>query len=96
MPDVIQSPQARADLLELWLRIAAENEAAADALLDEIETVSQRLATFPELGRIRSDVAPGLRSLAVGNYVIFYRVLSSTVEIARVVHGARDLPPLFQ
>jgi toxin ParE1/3/4 len=32
----------------------------------------------------------------VGNYVIFYRPMEIGVEIARVLHGARDFPPLFE
>ena len=34
---------------------------------------------------------PGLRSLAYGRYVIFYRAIEDGAEIARVLHGARDL-----
>ena len=32
---------------------------------------------------------------ALGNYVIFFRVLHGTVRIERVLHGARSLPMLF-
>jgi toxin ParE1/3/4 len=53
------------------------------------------LSQLPEIGKRRFDLAPGLRSLAVGNYVIFYRPVSEGIQIIRVLHGARDIPSLF-
>jgi toxin ParE1/3/4 len=38
---------------------------------------------------------PALRSLSVGNYLIFYRPLADGIEIVRVLHGARDIDSLF-
>ena len=38
---------------------------------------------------------PGLRSWSVGNYVIFYRQVSTGIDIVRVLHGARDIEALF-
>jgi toxin ParE1/3/4 len=50
---------------------------------------------MPHLGRERPELSPGLRSFVVGHHVIFYRLFDSGVEIARVLDGVRDLPPLF-
>ena len=50
---------------------------------------------MPDMGRLREDLSAGLRSFSVGNYVIFYRPMKGGIEIARVLHGARDFPPLF-
>jgi toxin ParE1/3/4 len=47
------------------------------------------------LGRSRPDIADAARSLNVGNYLILYRIEARTVEIVRIVHGARDLTTLF-
>jgi len=53
-------------------------------------------ASYPQVGRRRSGFKdPEIRTLAVGNYVIFYRPTAEGVEIARVLHGARDLETLF-
>jgi toxin ParE1/3/4 len=41
-------------------------------------------------------LSPRLRSFPVKNYVIFYRPLEDGIEIVRVLHGAQDLPPLFE
>lgn len=83
---------AERDLDEIWLYIARDNIAAADRLLDELTSRFRLLASSPRAGRLRDDLRPGLRSLAVGNYVIFYRLGKSRVRILRVIHGARDIP----
>ncbi len=48
------------------------------------------LAKQPLAGQARSDLAPGLRFLPVGNYLIFHRPIENGVEIAPVIHGSRD------
>jgi len=48
------------------------------------------------MGFRRDDLAPELRAWPVGNYLIFYRVQNNTVDIVRVIHGARDLGKLFE
>jgi toxin ParE1/3/4 len=51
---------------------------------------------MPDMGRLREELAARLRRFPVGNYVVFYRSIAGGIEIARVLHGARDLPPLFE
>ncbi|MBF0178064.1 MAG: type II toxin-antitoxin system RelE/ParE family toxin [Magnetococcales bacterium] len=48
------------------------------------------------VGRPRDDLAPNLRSFAVGRYVIFYREATSGIEVLRFIHGARDHPNLLK
>ena len=95
MPAVLRTSQANLDLTEITLRIAAENPIAADYWLDSINEKCQLLARMPELGRKRNDLAPGLRGLPVGNYVIFYRLVPEGIQVIRVLHGARDIPEVF-
>jgi toxin ParE1/3/4 len=89
------SAAARADLDEIWFYIAQDSPEAADKFIRAIVTRFPRLASMSEMGRRREELSPRLRSLAFGNYVIFYRAMENGVEIVRVLHGARDLPPLF-
>ncbi len=89
------SDAARADLEEIWLFIAEDDAEAADRLVRAVVSRFPTLASMPYMGRKREELFPGLRSLALGNYVIFYRPIQEGVEIVRIVHGARDLPPLF-
>ena len=90
------SAAARADLDEIWFYIAQDNPDVADKFIRTLIARFPRLASMPEMGRRRDELAPDVRSLAFGNYVIFYRPMENGVEIARVLHGARDLPPLFE
>jgi toxin ParE1/3/4 len=90
------SDAARSDLDEIWFYIALDNVDAADRFLRAIVSRFPRLASMPEMGRQREELATRLRSFPVGNYLIFYRPMENGVEIARVLHGARDFPPLFE
>ena len=51
---------------------------------------------MPLLGRERPELLPGLRSFVVGHHVVFYRPFDGGIEVARVLDGVRDLPPLFE
>jgi len=90
------SDAARSDLDEIWFYIAQDNTDAADQLIRTIVSRFPALAAMPLLGRQREELSPRLRSLPVANYVIFYRPLDIGIEIARVLHGARDFPPVFE
>jgi toxin ParE1/3/4 len=90
------SDEARADLDEIWLYIARDNPDAADKFIRAIVSRFPKFAAMPQLGRSREERSPRLRSFPVGRYVIFYRTMGKGVEIARVLHGARDYPPLFE
>ena len=90
------APAARADLDEIWSYIAQDNPEAADKFIRAIVSRFPALAARPELGRMREELSPRLRSFPIGRYVVFYRPMETGVEIARVLHGARDLPPLFE
>jgi toxin ParE1/3/4 len=95
MPAVFRTSQADADLTQIALHIAEHNPEAADRWLDLLNEKCQALSRMPEIGRKRFDLADGLRSLVVNNYVIFYRPVSNGIEVIRVLHGARDIPALF-
>src|SRR5438874_8422303 len=56
----------------------------------------QRLADTPGMGQPRDDLARGLRSLAVGEYLIFYIEVRAGIDIVHVLHGARDIERLFR
>ena len=87
---------AQSDLDDIWFYIAGDNINAADKWIRTILSRFSKLVELPDLGRPREELAPHLRSLPVGRYVIFYRRMNHGIEIVRVLHGARDLPPLFE
>ena len=60
------------------------------------ESLEKKLFSTPiKLGAARPDIATEVRYLTVGNYLILYRELSNSVEIVRVLHGARNLEAIF-
>ncbi len=83
------------DLVEIAVHLYRQNPVAADRVLDRIEKKCRSISDFPEMGRRREELGKGLRSFPVGKYVIFYRPRADGIEIIRVLHGARDLPPLM-
>jgi toxin ParE1/3/4 len=83
------------DLEEIGDYISQDNPDAAERLILLIREKCELLSKQPGVGRDRSDVLSGLRGFPVGNYVIFYQPANDGVEIFRVLHGARDIPELF-
>ena len=86
---------AQLDLDEIWCYIGSFDVRAADRWLDAVEQRFKILATHPNAGQARPDLAPDLRFLPVGNYLIFHRPIENGVEIVRVIHGSRDYGPEF-
>lgn len=96
MLPVEMSTAAELDLAEIWTHIAKNNRPAANRVLDLIESRFQSIAQFPQIGSARPDIAEDLRCCWVGNYGVFYRVKPASVEIVRVLHGARDIAAIFR
>ena len=92
---VLKRPLAEADLDDIWWYIAQDNPEAADRLLDRIGERCRALARFPEMGTNREDLMAGLRSLPIGNYLVFYLLIEHGIEIVRVLPGMRDIDAFF-
>ncbi|KAF0233568.1 MAG: plasmid stabilization system [Desulfovibrionaceae bacterium] len=95
MPGILARPQAQADLDDIWWYIAQDNPDSADRFLGEIEQRCNALLQFPRMGVSRDELMPLLRSLAVGNYIIFYLPVEDGIEIVRVLQGMREMEALF-
>lgn len=89
-------PGARADLLEIWIHIAEDSVAHADAFADRLDEAIGMLGRMPKAGRQRDELAAGMRAFPCGNYIIFYREERDGVEVVRVLHGARDLRSILE
>lgn len=86
------SADAEADLLAIAEFIAQENPNAARELLRAIRERCELLAQHPLTGESRPGFGvAGCRSVSVGVYVIFFRPTKDGLEIARILHGSRDL-----
>ena len=95
MPSVVIRPKALEDLAEIWAYIAEDSPRQADAFAVAIDRRIRDVARRPLIGRARPELLTDLRSLTFGRYVIFYLPRQPGVEVIRVLHGARDLKPLF-
>ncbi len=82
--EILRTPGARLDLVEIWRFIADDNEAAADRVLDRIQRLLEMLADNPYAGRARPELAPDTRSIIAGNYVLYYTASESVIVLVRV------------
>jgi toxin ParE1/3/4 len=89
------SALARADLDEIWSYIAKDRPRAADRLIDRFHRTFLALASQPLMGERREELAPGLRGFSCGNYLLLYRPEKRGIDVARVIHGARDIGAMF-
>ena len=90
MSQVFYQRVAKADLIDVWLFIAEDNVAAADAYIDRLQQVFVLIAENPLMGSDRTDIAEGVSSFAVDDYVIYYELRDKGITVLRVWHAARD------
>jgi toxin ParE1/3/4 len=92
---VLIAPVADADATIILDYIAQDNPAAAKRLRGRFRQLLHTLAQHPLMGRSVPELAPNLRVASVGSFLIFYRMISERVEVARILHGAREITPEF-
>ncbi|WP_017325282.1 type II toxin-antitoxin system RelE/ParE family toxin [Synechococcus sp. PCC 7336] len=93
---VFTVPASR-DLEVILDRLAELNSVeTAEQFLGRVNDKCRRLTSFPGLGYRRDELSPGMRSVPVADYLIFYRAFEDRIEILRVVSGYRDLDTLFE
>ena len=93
MPSFRLKRIALQDLKGIVRFIAADNPVAARKFRDELYERFNFLAQNPQIAPERSDLAPNLRYLPYGNYLIFYLPEDDGIAIIRVLHGARQIAP---
>ena len=76
---------AAADLVQIADYISDENTTAAERVVDDIVSAIEMLMKFPEMGRIREDLADRRhRVWPVGRHLIFYRPGTQPLEVVRI------------
>jgi toxin ParE1/3/4 len=93
---VIVSDRADADLVQIYRYLLEQGPAGAESFAREIDRKFRNLSDFPFIGRDRSTLSSGIRSIVAHPYVIFYRVEPEGIVIVRVLHGRRDIDAEFQ
>ena len=92
MAKVTYAPEADDDIFGIVAFIARDKPEAARNWMRKIRETCVTIATQPNMGEERPGFGvPGCRSFSVGTYVIFFRVIEDGIEIARLIHGSRDM-----
>lgn len=101
-PRLVWTPQARTDLIDIYLTIGIEQPAAAERYLAKMEQKANLLVGQPRLGVRKPEIHPAARMLIECPYVLLYETepdtdegLIDAVQIVRVVDGRQDLRTVF-
>lgn len=88
---LILSPRAQKDFRDIRVYGLREwGPSRAEAYQVSLMAGFERLRDFPEIGKARDDLEAGLRSWVVGHHVLYYRVGTEAIEIARILHARAD------
>lgn len=89
--ELVVRPRARNDLKAIFDFIVADSPKRALTFVDEIEALCFSLLEFPEKGRLRNDLRPGVRLLPFDcKVLIAYEVAGEVVTIIRVFYAGQD------
>lgn len=92
MADWRLARQADEDLVAIFVRSLSEwGPARAESYRQELRIAFSRIVDFPLLGRDASALGPGLRRIAAGSHVVFYRRTPGGILIVRVLHESQDV-----
>src|SRR5215813_12435385 len=90
---VVWSSIALADLADIWTHYTTvAGRLTADKTVRDVGDACRTIAARPFAGRSRYDVRAGLRSIAAGSAVVFYRVgRDDRTEVLRVLDRRKDV-----
>ena len=88
--------RALADLREI-ARCTRETWGLERARLyrEELELGVRKLALSPGMGRVRTDVAPSVRSFPIARHVAFHAEREGGITVLRLLHPSRDVVRAF-
>jgi toxin ParE1/3/4 len=87
MYEIHKQAAAEDDLVAIW-RYSFERWGIeqADRYLDELDEGIEALAGNPRLGSDCRHIRAGYRRLRIRHHSVYYRLVSSCIEIVRVLH----------
>ncbi len=94
---VVLSPQAERDADDIAAYIAIDSLDTALRFYEAVWETFERLASAPDIGRVRELPHPGLvglRSVSIEGFrpfLVFYVHAGDVVRVLRVLHGAREI-----
>ena len=89
------SKEAREDLIEIkrYIKYNLQEPETAQKLISKIRSEIDKLKTNPQMFAIIDDdfiKKFEIRKLIVDNYIVFYRIQNSNIQIARIMYGRRN------
>jgi toxin ParE1/3/4 len=96
MARAIRSERAQQDLEEILAYLDSQSTQAADRFALKFDQTCYLHAAHPQIGAGADEYAANLRQFTVWNYAIFYRPVEAGIEVIRIIHGARDIPKIFE
>lgn len=89
---ILWAPRARQQLMDIATYIAMDNERAAERVVQRIQDAVENLRIYPAMGR--AGRIGGTRELVISGvpYVVVYTVAGGTLQVAAVIHTARQWP----
>ena len=86
--------QASSDLDAIYEYVSRDSPAAASTLVVRLLASIDQLEPYPQSGRAVPEFAnPVIRELVRGSYRVVYRLREREVQLLRIHHAARPLPP---
>jgi toxin ParE1/3/4 len=99
--EIFKRPLAERDIEECFVFIAEDNLDNGLRFLISFEESLEQLQKFPLVGKETAFRDPRLNSVRVWhvknheNYLIFYSLSNTRIEIIRVLHSTRNIDELF-
>ena len=92
--EIIWSVWASDDLVSVAEHISRDSESYAATVVRELVAAARSLRVFAERGRRVPEYDNlSVRELIVRKYRLVYRVHPERIEVLRIIHGAREMPP---
>lgn len=93
---LVLSPAAREDLRAIHQYGARQwGKPRSNEYMNSLKDKLWLILEQPEIGAVRSELPPDVRSVSVASHVIFYRVQQHQLQIIRVLHGRQDVTRHF-
>lgn len=99
---IVIRPYAASDLDRIANYLDREREGTGGRFLIAAQQTFQVLERMPGIGTAvgtANSTLAGLRQITVRRfrkYLVFYLPLADGIDIVRVLHGARDIPPIIE
>ena len=94
MARVTITQEAKRDLQRIHLYLTSQSVERADRITEDIVSVAERLADFPESGRlIPESVTLRQREIFVHNFRLVYELAGNEVLIIGIRHGSQRFNP---